>query len=64
MTNFTLTEKIDCIQREIKFREKVYPRLISAGKMTQEKANREISIMQEILIDYKSKVPVVQKKLF
>jgi hypothetical protein len=48
----TREDKIACIKREIEMRHKVYPRWISSGKMTMEKASREIEVMQQILEDY------------
>lgn len=49
----TDADKLACIEREIKFRSYVYPRRIDNGTMTQEKADREIAIMQSIAADYK-----------
>ncbi len=45
----TLQEQIDCVVREIKMREQVYPRLVSQGKMRQEKADRELTAMRAVL---------------
>ena len=53
MTN---QEKYDCAVRELAMRRRVYPRWVSLGKMTQEKADREIALMQAIADDYKSKL--------
>jgi hypothetical protein len=49
---FTATEKLDCINREIKMRRRVYPRWVAEGRMTQEKANSEIACMEAIAQDY------------
>lgn len=38
-----------CVEREIKYRKRVYPRQISKGKMTQEKADTEIKVMEAVL---------------
>jgi hypothetical protein len=48
----TNTEKLACVERELKMRKKVYPRWVGAGKMTMEQARREIELMQEIVADY------------
>ena len=53
MTN---QEKYDCAVRELAMRRRVYTRWVSLGKMTQEKADREIALMQAIADDYKSKL--------
>jgi len=49
---FTAKDKLDCIQREIGKRKHVYPRLVSEGKLSQAKANREIACMEAIAIEY------------
>lgn len=45
----TLDEQIQCVRREIELREKVYDRLIRQGRMTPEKADREIESMEAVL---------------
>lgn len=45
----TLQEQIDCVRREIGMRERVYPRWVASGKMTQTKADHEIATMREVL---------------
>lgn len=49
----TDADKLACVEREIKFRTYVYPRRIDNGTMTQERADREIAIMESIREDYK-----------
>lgn len=44
-----ISEQIECVEREISQRKRVYPRLVTSGKMTQAKADREILTMYEIL---------------
>lgn len=48
----TREEKIACLKRELNYREEVYKRRIAAGKMSVQKANREIEVMRAILLDY------------
>ena len=50
---YTAKTKRDEVQREIKFREKVYRRLVNNGGMTQEAMDRRIGIMVEIAEDYR-----------
>lgn len=57
---FTPTEKRAAIERELKFRRRVYARWVSDGKMTQAKADHEIAVMEAILADY----PPEQTELF
>ncbi len=49
MSSITLQQQIDCVTREIKMREFVYPGRIRAGKMKPEKADYEIAAMRAVL---------------
>lgn len=49
---FTAAEKIDAAEREVRQRERVYPRLVAAGKMSQRFADDQIAVMREIAADY------------
>lgn len=55
MSKFSDEEKRDCAKRESGFRRRVYPRMVAIGRMSQEKATREIELMNEISDDYRSK---------
>lgn len=48
----TWGDKLHCIERELGMRKRVYPRLVADGKMTQDKAAREIAIMEAIRAEY------------
>jgi hypothetical protein len=48
----TRADKIAAIRREIALRKNVYPKRISIGKMSLDKANREIEVMEAVLRDY------------
>jgi hypothetical protein len=50
----TTEQKWKCVERELKMRVHVYPRLVDSGKMTYEKAALEIGLMREICDDYKA----------
>ena len=50
-------EKRRCIEREISQRERVYPRLVAAGKMREATALREIEVMKAVLEDYPEAQP-------
>lgn len=41
--------QIECVEREIRMREDVYARRVSAGSMTPEKARHEIAAMRAVL---------------
>ena len=45
-----IEDQLDCVRREINKRKEVYPRLIAAGKLSQEKADHEIDSMRAVLI--------------
>ena len=52
----TNKDKLACAEREIKMRERVYPRFIDAGKMSAGKAALEIAVMKAIADDYRQAV--------
>ena len=41
--------EIAAVKREIGYREYVYPRRVSEGKMTREKADHELRMMVQVL---------------
>jgi hypothetical protein len=43
-----LSDQIACEKREIAMRERAYPRWVSGGRMTQQKANRELAAMRAV----------------
>lgn len=49
MSRISLSEQIACVRREIGQRERVYPRLVSAGKKRQGEAEYETACMQQVL---------------
>ena len=44
----SLDEQIECVTREIGMRRAVYPGMVTARRMSQEKADREIAAMEEV----------------
>jgi len=46
---FTLTQKIECVKREVKRRERMYPHLVKEGKLSENDAISELIVMQEVL---------------
>ena len=52
--SYTAQIKLDEVLREIKFREKVYTRLVGTGGMPEQTAKRRIEIMKEIAEDYRT----------
>ncbi|MCB0383789.1 MAG: hypothetical protein KDD43_00245 [Bdellovibrionales bacterium] len=52
---YTTEQKLACIERELRHRRRVYARLVDQGKMTEQKAEEEISMMEAIKQDYQDK---------
>jgi hypothetical protein len=55
--NFSDEEKLKCLEREIALRKVVFPKRIAAEKMSRNKADREIALMEAIADDYRKRVP-------
>ena len=45
---FSLQEQIACVEREIHFRERCYPRWVAERKMAQATVDRELACMQQV----------------
>jgi hypothetical protein len=52
---FSDADKVDELQREIKMRNRVFPRWVADGRMRQDEADRRIAILQEIADEYDSR---------
>lgn len=50
---FTATEKLEAVERELKYRHRVYNRMILDNKMNREFANRQIGVFEAIAEDYR-----------
>lgn len=46
--NIEIREQIKCVEREIAMRERVYPRLVISGKMTEGQKDKEIATMKAV----------------
>lgn len=49
MTPVPLTDQIECVLRELGYRERVYARRVAEGKMTQKLADQELERMRAVL---------------
>jgi hypothetical protein len=47
-TMSTPTEMLACVERELKYRARVYPRLVEGGKMSMPQADYEIRTMESV----------------
>jgi hypothetical protein len=52
----TAKDKLQCAEREVGYRHRVYARLVQRGKMSQLDAWREIALMEAIVADYREAV--------
>jgi hypothetical protein len=52
--NFTFKQQIECVEREIALREKMYPMWVDAGKLTPKKSDYEIRCMESVLYTLQS----------
>lgn len=56
MKPVTSADKLACAERELIFRNNVYPRRVRAHLMSRDEADRQIAIMQAIIEDYRAAV--------
>ncbi len=45
----TVTEQMKAVRREIDYRKRLYPKWVAEGKMTQQEANYQIEVMEQVL---------------
>lgn len=53
----TLAQQIECVERELEQRTRVYPRMIAKGTMTRVQADREKLVMQAVLDTLNRMIP-------
>ena len=46
----TLQDQIAEIERELRMRRNAYPRLVSEHKLTQDRADRQLALMEAVLL--------------
>lgn len=46
----TLEEQIAEVERELGMRRRVYPRFVEAGKMSRQKADRQVADLEAVLL--------------
>lgn len=51
---FTAADKLRAVERELAYRRRVYPRMVMAGKMTDNAAAAQIAVMEAIEADYRA----------
>lgn len=50
----TSADKLACVERELRFRFRVYDRLVVRGKMSRAEQEHEIEVMSAIVEDYRA----------
>jgi hypothetical protein len=60
----TTQDKLKCVERELRYRHRVYGRLVERGKMSEPQRHQEIKIMEAILDDYRQLVDDEAPQLF
>jgi hypothetical protein len=53
VSDFTAATKLAAVERELKYRRRVYPRLIEEGRMSHETSKAQIAIFEDIAADYR-----------
>jgi hypothetical protein len=56
MRSITTEDEFIAARRELQLRRHVYPGLVRRGKMTQEVAEHELAVMEQIMWDYEQQV--------
>ena len=51
--DFSLADKLACVEREYRLRKEFYPRWVQIHRMTQHKADKELELMASIAEDYR-----------
>jgi hypothetical protein len=63
MTTYSAVQKLACIERELRFRRRVYKHWIDSGKFTENAAKQEIEVMEAIAADYRAQIDAANLKL-
>lgn len=58
---FTARQKQQAAAREVAQRQRVYPRLVEAGKMKRTDADKQIAIMSDIESDYRQRADAEER---
>ena len=59
--NVSRDRKLQCIDRELGFRKRLYPRFVEQRKITQDFADEEIAVLESIREDYIKTIPLIRK---
>lgn len=51
---YSITDRVRCLRRELRYRQQVFPRRVSAGKMKRDDARKELMLIAQILHEYEA----------
>ncbi len=63
MTDYTAQDKLECVERELRFRRVVYERRVNRQVMSKQQMDHEIGCMEAIARDYREQVKVAEPEL-
>ncbi len=63
MSEFTVRDKLECVERELRFRRVVFVRRVDRKVMSQEQMDHEIGCMEAIAADYRERVKIAEPEL-
>lgn len=61
---YSAREKALCAEREVRQRQRVYPRFVAEGRMKLDQAEYQIAVMQAIAEDYNRQAATDEPPLF
>ena len=56
MAEFTATEKLREVERELAVRKHVYPRSVIRGRLSQKHADHRVGVLEAIAADYRAQI--------
>jgi hypothetical protein len=56
-------QKLKEIEREVAMRRNVYPRWITAGKISEHTANFRIAVLESVAGDYRAKIEAAKNQI-
>jgi hypothetical protein len=59
----TIDDKLQCVVRELGYRNRVYPRMVEQKKMSRTQADYELRVMESIVEDYRRSAQVREPEL-
>lgn len=61
MSEISLAEQLECVDRELSMRSRVYPRWVSERKLTQALADKEMARMRAVRSTLAGLAPLIEE---